>query len=277
MFHNKKKENISKEIIPTSYTVTTHKPYSTTEATTWNNYYNADITGKSIFFRRRLALALELIDTYFCIGDGSVADLGCGAGQLTIELLKRGFTVTAFDHSDEMLRLTQHKVRSLQYAKPAMSSIMADLNGYQFSSSCFEAVCALGCLEFLRDVPSSIARISSSIRPGGFFLLSMPNVYSPFTWPERIARCLLRLLRPARKPGCHNTLSLDQVKSIMQKNELTLIDVYFTFPATFLGNRSFPPVFFLRRLTQVRKYPLAPFLANTWIALFRKVDDKHRP
>jgi hypothetical protein len=37
-----------------------------------------------------------------------------------------------------------------------------------------------------------------------------------------------------------------------------------------VGNFCFPPMFCLRRLAQARSFLLAPWLANTWVALFRK-------
>ncbi len=254
----------------TRETETSTEPYSPAEAAVWDSYYSTQAKAKSILFCRRLSLSLELVDAHLRPDVGTVADIGCGTGQLTIKLLERGFTVTAVDRSEEMLRLAKRKVSNHQDAASTASFILADLNEYQFSPAQFGAVCALGCLEFLHDVPSSIARICSSIRPGGTFLLSMPNVCSPFTWPERCARQLLQLRRSGTRPIPHNALSLGQVTSVMQANGLIPVAVRFTFPATFLGEASFPPVFCLRRLVRVRSYPLAPFLANTWVALFRK-------
>ena len=228
--------------VTTGETETSTEPYSRGEAAAWDDYYSAPRKAKSVLFCRRLALALELIDVHLCPSVGPVADLGCGAGQLVVELVKRGFTVTAVDHSEEMLRLAKRKVSNHQDAASAASFIVADLNEYRFSPMQFGAVCGSGASSFCDDVPSSIARICSSVRPGGTFLLSMPNVLSPFTWPETCARRLLQLRRSGTRPIPHNVLSLGQVKSVMQANGLIPVAVRFTFPATFLGNRCFPRV-----------------------------------
>jgi 2-polyprenyl-3-methyl-5-hydroxy-6-metoxy-1,4-benzoquinol methylase len=48
--------------------------------------------------------AIDLVVRPFAIGEGShVIDLGCGTGQITIPLARRGADVCAIDPSAEML------------------------------------------------------------------------------------------------------------------------------------------------------------------------------
>jgi SAM-dependent methyltransferase len=245
-------------------------PYTPAQAASWDGYYGSEATGKSLFFRCRLTLALELLDEHLRPSDGPVADLGCGAGQLTTELFRRGFAVTALDYSAEMLRLTERKLAGDDVAAGRVSFIRADLNVHELPRAQFAAVCALGCLEFLRDVPAAIAKLTNGVRPGGYFLLSMPNVHSPFVWPEKSARLLLQMRRTGDRPGPHHPLSRRQVEAVMRSQGFAPVGVRFTFPATLVGNFCFPPMFCLRRLAQARSFLLAPWLANTWVALFRK-------
>jgi SAM-dependent methyltransferase len=253
------------------------EPYSRAEAASWDSYYGGQESGKGLLYRRRLACALELLDRHLQPGGGPVADLGCGAGQLSAELLSRGFNVSAVDYSEEMLRLAGQKLAGGRHAADKVCFICADLNHYELAPAHFAAICALGCLEFLRDVPGSIARLGSGLRPGGCFLLSMPNVISPFVWPERCARWLLRLRRSQAAPAAHRPMSLARVRAVMGKSGMYFVEARFTFPATLVGGVCFPPVRLLRRIPGERAYPFAPLLANTWVALFQKMEDGFLP
>ncbi|MGD9909017.1 MAG: class I SAM-dependent methyltransferase [Candidatus Izemoplasmatales bacterium] len=50
---------------------------------------------------------LRLIDKYSSLG--SLLDIGCGTGTLSMELARRGFHVTATDLSDEMLQILNYR------------------------------------------------------------------------------------------------------------------------------------------------------------------------
>lgn len=50
---------------------------------------------------------LRLIDKYTSLG--SLLDIGCGTGTLSMELSRRGFQVTATDLSDEMLQILNYR------------------------------------------------------------------------------------------------------------------------------------------------------------------------
>jgi len=143
-------------------------PYTPAQAASWDGYYGSDATAKSILYRRRLTLALELLDQLLQPSDGPVADLGCGAGQLTTELVRRGFAVMALDYSAEMLRLAEQKLAGGDVAAGRVSFIHADLNVHELPPAQLAAVCALGCLEFLRDVPAAIAKLAKGVRRGGY-------------------------------------------------------------------------------------------------------------
>lgn len=202
-----------------------------------------------------------------------MADIGCGAGQLTVELVRRGYTTTALDFSANMLELTTQNLRSSQLPADRVKVIQADLNTFEFPPAAHDAICALGCLEFLQDLGDAVRRMARSLRPEGVFVLSMPNLYSPLVWPERLARRLVNVLRPDRSLAHHAPASYARVKRVMQRAGLKPLEVHFTFPATLIGSRSFPPIPLIRRLDRGKAYPLAGLLGNTWVAAFRMGTD----
>ena len=55
---------------------------------------------------------MRLVERYFP-KDGSVADIGCGPGRYSIEMLKRGYRVTLVDLSEESLEIARRKMAEL--------------------------------------------------------------------------------------------------------------------------------------------------------------------
>ena len=245
-------------------------PYSNSQAANWAKFYRTQDSAKGLLYQARLRLALELLDAHRPAGVGPVADVGCGAGQLTMELVRRGLRVTALDFSANMLELTAHNLEASQLPTAGVKIVQADLNAFEFPPTAHDAVCALGCLEFLNDFPDAVRRTSRTLRPGGLFILSMPNLYSPLVWPERLARRLVNLLRPHRSLAHHAPVTYAGVKRVMRETGLEPVEVRFSFPATLVGDRAFPPLSLIRRMDAWRRYPMAAFFANTWVAAFQK-------
>jgi S-adenosylmethionine-dependent methyltransferase len=63
--------------------------------------------------RIEFASTLALIDEYMAGAAKTVADIGGGPGRYTIELLKRGCSVTLLDLSPENIALAQMKIAEL--------------------------------------------------------------------------------------------------------------------------------------------------------------------
>ena len=55
---------------------------------------------------------MRLVERYFP-RTGSVADIGCGPGRYSIEMLKRGYRVTLVDLSEESLEIARRKMAEL--------------------------------------------------------------------------------------------------------------------------------------------------------------------
>lgn len=94
------------------------------------------------------------------VAGGEVLDVACGTGDMVVELLKRGCTVTGVDLSKEMLTIAEEKANSCKY-------ILADAEHLPFEDATFDAVtCAFGVRNFVH-LEQGLAEMLRVLRPGG--------------------------------------------------------------------------------------------------------------
>ena len=143
--------------------------------------------------RARLALTLRLVGE----GDGTVLDIGMGAGRLCEELAGRGWTVSGIDTSGEMVALAAQR---LPDARERL--VEGSVERLPFADESFDAVAGTGVLEYT-DVPRALAEVARVLRPGGRAVVSYPNPYALYPlWKTRVwygsLRLYARLLRRSR-------------------------------------------------------------------------------
>jgi SAM-dependent methyltransferase len=104
------------------------------------------------------------------VPDGSVVlDYGCGTGRTTLDMLRRGFAVTAYDISGEMLSLAREKaLQENRYAE-----FILDLD--DLSGRTWPVVTCIGVLDYYPDPVPLTAFVTM---PGGR-LAHLPECPSP--------------------------------------------------------------------------------------------------
>jgi ubiquinone/menaquinone biosynthesis C-methylase UbiE len=134
---------------------------------------------------------------------GSVLDAGMGPGHLVAELDRRGWTVSGVDASPAMVQAARSK---LPAAAERLSQ--ARLEQLPFADASFDAVTAIGVLEFVDHRDAVLCELMRVLRPEGIAIVSAPNVTSPYLlWRHfvlyplvRVAKRLGRFARPAPPP-----------------------------------------------------------------------------
>lgn len=96
---------------------------------------------------------------------GCILELGCGGGGDTAAMLVRGFDVVPTDGSPEMAREA-----SAYLGQPVRVLMFEDLA----DEDAYDGVWASACLLHvpIADLPTILARIRRSLRPGGYFYAS---------------------------------------------------------------------------------------------------------
>jgi len=108
-----------------------------------------------------------------------ILDWGCGYGQVSWLLLRRGMNVVSFDVIERSVR---ESISVLQSVKVVHG---ADPLHLPYAPESFGAVLSVGVLEHVADFSFSLREVHRVLQPRGlFFIFMLPNHYS---WAEWIA------------------------------------------------------------------------------------------
>ena len=96
---------------------------------------------------------------------GSVLDLGCGLGNLSLEAARRGCSVTAIDASPTAVE--RLRAAALQ-AKLPLAALQADLGSFRIGQD-YDTIIAIGLLMFFRKerALALLRQIGQRVNPGG--------------------------------------------------------------------------------------------------------------
>jgi 2-polyprenyl-3-methyl-5-hydroxy-6-metoxy-1,4-benzoquinol methylase len=152
------------------------------------------------------------------IPTGHILDWGCGLGQMTYLLKRRGFQITAFDIG-ETGKTTLPEIPLCHALNVIYSTHPTNL---PFLEKTFDAVLSCGVLEHIDELSQpgneikSLHEIARVLRPDGNFLIyQLPQLYG---WPEAIVRCFkLAYTHPRRYTATEITRILEQTGFSVQR------------------------------------------------------------
>lgn len=91
---------------------------------------------------------------------GNVLDVACGTGDMVMELLRQGCSVTGVDLSKEMMAIAKQKAPQAEYR-------LADVERLPFGEASFDAVtCAFGVRNFVH-LEQGLGEMLRVLKPGG--------------------------------------------------------------------------------------------------------------
>lgn len=119
-----------------------------------------------------------------------VLEVGCGTGNISLELARRGAQVVGLDLSFPMLALAHHKARREGFA---LAFIRGAAGSLPLAAARFDGVISILALDFIPDRAGALREMVRVLRPGGFLALALLNRYSLWT----VKRTLRAWLKPS--------------------------------------------------------------------------------
>jgi ubiquinone/menaquinone biosynthesis C-methylase UbiE len=117
----------------------------------------------------RMRRVLELFDQ----PGRRVLDAGCGPGVMAGTLAAAGCDVTGMDIAYRMSALAQQRYPKARFG-------VSDVKLLPFADQHFDAVLAMGVLEYALDERAALRELTRVLRPGGTLIVSFPNAHSPY-------------------------------------------------------------------------------------------------
>lgn len=103
---------------------------------------------------------------------GSVLDIGCGTGTLSIELAKAGYEVVATDLSEEMLQIVDYRAKEEEVELEIAMYDMLDPIEFLFDNI-IASMDVINHLTDLEDVEFGFTNIYNSLKQNGIFIFDV--------------------------------------------------------------------------------------------------------
>ena len=104
--------------------------------------------------------------------DGTVLDIGCGTGHMTLELLHRGYTVTSIDISPKLINFTRNIVEKSGFDVDAKAMDARDVK--TLGKSSFDNILCLDVLEHIENDVEVLKRLEYVLKNEGRLIISVP-------------------------------------------------------------------------------------------------------
>lgn len=113
---------------------------------------------------------LELLDKF--TSGGTLLDIGCGTGTLSIEFAKRKYIVTATDLSEEMLQIARYRAVESNINMDFFVYDLLDPVGTQYDTI-IASMDVINHLTDLEDVQFGLTNIFEALNPNGIFMFDV--------------------------------------------------------------------------------------------------------
>lgn len=189
--------------------------YFDAESSYWNALYDGNDVMAAIYQQRR-SIALRSFDELSLSKEAQILEVGCGAGLLTADLARRGYTIEALDRVKSMVDLTRRNALK-SGVENRINTHIGDVCQMPFRDGTFRCLIALGVTPWVIDISKAMKELSRVLVPGGYAIITADNrhrlnhLLDPTHMPAlaglkgRMKSALekFRLRKPSREPDVH--------------------------------------------------------------------------
>lgn len=153
---------------------------------------------QGLVYRRRMETVSAWAGEFGLPAGAAALDAGCGAGLMSVELARRGFSVTGTDSSPRM-RQTAARTAAERGVAARVTIREADVHDLSFGDGEFALIVALGVLPWLHDPVAAVAELARVLAPDGWIILTADNRRRLNRLVEPRENPLLSPLRPVKR------------------------------------------------------------------------------
>jgi SAM-dependent methyltransferase len=162
----------------------------------WDKDYEDFPDHGSRYLISRKNIVLKYLDELQLDKGSNILELGYGAGQVALEIGKRGFNTYGLDISEKFsISATARCINGYPdgFFDLRVGSIESK---YDFDDGYFDAVIVVGALQYLFSPNDCFKEVFRVLKPNGHFIIAQRNIYSlsNFTSVRYFLRSLLKFL-----------------------------------------------------------------------------------
>ena len=158
----------------------------------WKSIYETR-TLLPIIYQTRHAAVVDWIVDLRLPTSSRILEIGCGAGVLTAQLVRFGYSVEAVDAAPTMVELTLQNAVHNGLADRVQVSL-GDVHDLPFQKDRFDLVVAVGVIPWLHHEDLAMLEMKRVLKPGGYLIVTADN-----DW--RLNRILDPLSSPVSRPA----------------------------------------------------------------------------
>jgi ubiquinone/menaquinone biosynthesis C-methylase UbiE len=151
---------------------------------------------RELSFLMQKRLVLEMLGG---VG-GRILEVGCGPAVMAPDLAAMGLEVHGVDVSGEMVRRARERMAGHPLQQRCHFAL-GDFERLQYSDGFFDAVLAMGVLEYLPQYGPALRSAARVLKPGGIAVFTVPNLASAYHATRSVSQALRRGLRRLRGRG----------------------------------------------------------------------------
>jgi ubiquinone/menaquinone biosynthesis C-methylase UbiE len=106
-----------------------------------------------------------------------ILDVGCGPGELTVSLLKKGYDLWGVDISQRMIEEATKTIQENGFTEWNKGAV-GDIEYLNFDDNFFDVVVAAGVIEYQKDDKKAFLEVNRVLKKDGFLILNITNRYS---------------------------------------------------------------------------------------------------
>ena len=133
----------------------------------WEKLYRDSENFFAYCMSARKAAVLERLGRLDPAAGPLLADIGCGSGLVSKDLLAMGYDVTGMDISEGMLE----NARKI----PGLKLQVGDIENLPFANGAFDKVICLGVISYVPNEAKALAELHRVLKPGGLLLIAVRN------------------------------------------------------------------------------------------------------
>lgn len=143
----------------------------------WSHAYK-DGNLKSFNLSLRKRFILKYINDLNLPKNCKILDMGCGSGEISIDLVSQGYTnILGLDISEKLLTLAKKKIKSAKNNSKDISFHLGNVEDIQLDCNSFDIVIASGLIEWIKWDRWACQEMQRVLKPNGHLIVTVPNKF----------------------------------------------------------------------------------------------------